>query len=79
MAVDDNIRRARPGQKVVYVVRGDGKELWRSAPLGADDAPVSFDIAVTGVKKLELAVESGDDESRFGGLPADWIKPVLTR
>ncbi len=79
VAVDDNIRRARPGQTVVYVVRGDGKELWRSAPLGADDAPVSFEVTLTGVKELELAVESGDGESRFGGLPADWIKPLLKR
>ncbi len=79
VAVDDNIRRGRPEQTVVYVVRGDGRELWRSAPMGADDAPVSFEVSLTGVKELELATESGDGESRFGGLPADWIKPLLKR
>ncbi|NLE35274.1 MAG: hypothetical protein GX622_09235 [Bacteroidales bacterium] len=79
VAVDDNIRRARPGQTVVFVIRGDGRELWRSTPVGADDPTTAFEVSLEGVKELELAVESGDGESRFGGLPADWIKPVLKR
>jgi hypothetical protein len=79
VAIDDNIRRARPGQTVVFVVRGDGRELWRSAAMGPDDPKAGFEVPVVGVKVLELAVESGEGESRFGGLPADWIKPVLKR
>ncbi len=79
VAVDDNIRRSRPGQTAVFVVRGDGRELWRSEPVGPDDSAVSFEIPVTGVSTLELAVESGDASSRYGGLPADWIKPVLKK
>ncbi len=79
VAIDDNIRRARPGQTVVFVVRGDGRELWRSAAMGPDDPLAALEVSVAGVKELELAVESGDGESRFGGLPADWIKPVLKR
>ncbi len=79
VSVDDNIRRQRPGQTVVFLVMGDGKELWRSAAMGPDDPTAGFDVPVAGVKELELAVESGDGESRFGGLPADWIKPVLKK
>jgi len=79
VAIDDNIRRPRPGQTVVFVVRGDGRELWRSAAMGPDDPLAALEVSVAGVKELELAVESGDGESRFGGLPADWIKPVLKR
>ncbi len=79
VAVDDNIRRQRPGQTVVFIIRGDGRELWRSEPVGPDDPAVSFDIPVTGVSSLELAVESGEVSSRSGGLPADWIKPVLKK
>jgi hypothetical protein len=79
VAVDDNIRRARPGQTVVFVVRGDGTELWRSSPMGADDPQSAFEVSVAGVKVLELSVQSGDGESRFGGLPADWIKPLLKK
>ncbi len=79
VSVDDNIRGARPGQTVVFIVSGDGRELWRSTPMGADDTQVAFEVSLEGVKELELAVETGDGESRFGGLPADWIKPVLKR
>ncbi|MHC1730623.1 MAG: NPCBM/NEW2 domain-containing protein [Bacteroidales bacterium] len=79
VAIDDNIRRARPGQTVVFVVRGDGTELWRSTAMGPDDPNANFEVPVAGVKELELAVESSEGESRFGGLPADWIKPVLKR
>jgi hypothetical protein len=79
VAVDDNIRRSEPGQTVVFVVRGDGRELWRSEALDGDHPVVSFEIPVSGIKNLELAVQSNNDKSRFGGLPADWIKPVLIR
>jgi len=61
------------------VVRGDGRELWRSGAMGSDDPQALMEVSVEGVKELELTVESGDGESRFGGLPADWIKPVLKR
>lgn len=79
VAVDDNIRRSEPGRTVVFIVRGDGRELWRSEALDGDDPVVSFEIPVSGIKNLELAVQSNNDKSRFGGLPADWIKPVLIR
>ena len=79
ISVDDNVRRSRPGQTVVFVVRGDGRELWRSGAMGSDDPQALMEVSVEGVKELELTVESGDGESRFGGLPADWIKPVLKR
>lgn len=79
VAVDDNVRRERPGQTVVFVVRGDGRELWRSSAMGSDDPVATFEVSLEGIKELELAVESGDGESRYGGLPADLIKPLLKR
>ncbi len=35
-----------------FVVRGDHRELWRSAPPGADDAPVEIEVPVSGIRNL---------------------------
>jgi hypothetical protein len=43
-----------------FVVRGDGRELWRQRVRGADP-PVSVQVAVEGVSRLELAVEFGEN------------------
>ncbi|HUW91533.1 MAG TPA: NPCBM/NEW2 domain-containing protein, partial [Bacteroidales bacterium] len=80
VSVDDNIATGQPGQTVTFVVMGDGNELWRSAPLGAEDAPVEIDVPVAGIRKLMLSVEGqGEGRSRRGGLPADWARVYLLR
>jgi len=81
VGVDDNTPNSQPGQTIVFVVRGDDRELWRSAPLGIDDAPVEIEIPVSGIRKLVLSVEGqgGEGRSRRGGLPADWVKIFLIR
>ncbi|HSO77506.1 MAG TPA: NPCBM/NEW2 domain-containing protein [Bacteroidales bacterium] len=80
VAVDDNITAAQAGQTVTFVVSGDGKELWRSAPLGPDDAPLEVEVAVGGVRKLMLSVEgSADAGARRRGLPANWARVFLIK
>jgi hypothetical protein len=39
---------------VVFVVRGDGKELYTSPPFGVGSKPVNIDVDVSGINKLEL-------------------------
>ncbi len=46
------------GAQAVFVVLGDGKELFRSPAMGPRSKPVSIDADLSGVKTLELAVES---------------------
>ncbi|RBP35878.1 NPCBM/NEW2 domain-containing protein [Roseimicrobium gellanilyticum] len=60
---------------VVFVIKGDGKELWRSKTIKED--VVTFDLTVTGIRQLELVVENaGDDDRSDWGL---WLDPELTR
>ena len=80
VCIDDNIRRIREGEAVVFVVRGDGRELWRSHPMSAGDESVSLEVPVAGTKYLELLVErSGERTSGFSRLPADWVKMSLVK
>lgn len=61
---------------VVFVIRGDGKELWRS-PLTKSGAAVAFDVSIVGVTQLDLIVEDGGD-----GRASDWavwLDPRLRR
>ncbi|MBE0666439.1 MAG: NPCBM/NEW2 domain-containing protein, partial [Bacteroidales bacterium] len=51
---------------MVFVVRVDHRELWRSAPPGADDAPVEIEVPVSGIRKLVLSAEGqGEGRSRL--------------
>lgn len=61
---------------VVFVVLGDGRELWRSATVKAlGVVPVS--VSVEGVKSLELRVENaGDGNASDWGV---WLEPTLRR
>lgn len=55
---------SRMGQRgsVVFVVRGDGKELFRSKVItGAEAKPVEVKVSVEGVKLLMLQVTNADD------------------
>ena len=61
---------------VVFVVKGDGKELFRSA-LVKDHVRRDAEIDVDGVKTLELITEDGGDDNRSDH--SIWIEPKLTR
>ena len=61
---------------VVFVVRGDNRELFRSA-LIRDHQHRQLEVDVTGVRRLELIVEDGGD-----GVGSDWgiwVDPTVGR
>jgi len=60
---------------VVFVIKGDGKELWRSK-LTKHNQVRHYDIKLNNVKSLELIVEDDGDKSSDWGL---WLEPVLER
>lgn len=73
MGLDDV--SGRDGGSVVYVVKGDGKELYRSQVIRSMATPVAAKVRIAGVKKLELIVtDAGDDISSD---EAYWIQPAL--
>lgn len=60
---------------VVYIVRGDGKELYRSPVIRAMTSPVLASVPIAGVRKLELMVNNGGDT--IASDEAYWIDPRL--
>ncbi|WP_071134752.1 NPCBM/NEW2 domain-containing protein [Millionella massiliensis] len=66
--------KVSPGS-AVFVVRGDGKELYRSATIGNGQAPAEIDIPLKGVGLLELTVEPTSDGP--SGDHALWIDPRI--
>ncbi len=61
---------------VVFVVRGDGKELFRS-PVVKESRQHALNLSLEGVHELELVTENaGDGASNDWGV---WLSPVLER
>ena len=61
---------------VVFIVRGDGRELLRSPPV-RDAMPRTVDVDVSTVDRLELIVtDAGDGSASDGAL---WVNPRLSR
>ncbi len=65
----------RPG-RVQFVVRGDGRELFRATMSGVDN-PKSLRVPVAGVERMELLVDFARDEDT--GDRADWADLRLVR
>ncbi len=66
----------RHAGSVVFVIKADGKELFRSEPI-KDHKLREATVSVVGVKRLELVVENaGDGNSSDWGV---WIEPQLSR
>ncbi len=61
---------------VVFVIRGDGKELFRS-PLVRDHSVRRFRVDVSGIDRLELLVDDGGDGRNNDW--AVWLVPELER
>jgi NPCBM/NEW2 domain len=61
--------------KVVYVVIGDGQELYRSPPLRVGSEPQPIDINVTGVLRLRLLAEMEHYNWEFNDRNAFWVNP----
>jgi alpha-galactosidase len=62
--------------RVQFVVRGDGREMFRATLSGADE-PKPLRVAVAGVERLELLVDFARDEDT--GDRADWASLRLIR
>lgn len=61
---------------VVFVIQGDGKELWRSKKI-AEATPAVFNIDVSRIKELTLTVEdAGNGNGSDWGV---WLEPTLER
>jgi hypothetical protein len=58
LGVDDRVAGSGGPRRteVVFVVRADGEEVYRSAPLIRSDPPVALNLDVSGVKRLDLIV-----------------------
>jgi len=69
------VQDGHPGS-VVFVVKGDGKELFRSSLIKANQVQ-SLDVDVSGISKLELMTENGGDGTN--GDWGVWLEPTLQR
>lgn len=74
IGVDDE---AKGKGDVVFVVHGDGKELFRSRNITGESDPVSVRLPVEGVKELKLTVDFGKDLDTMDR--AAWADAVLVR
>lgn len=72
IGIDD---AARPGGNVVFRVLGDGQPLLDSGPVTGADAPQRVSVSVSGVDKLTLIVDPGDNADV--GDWADWADARL--
>jgi len=62
---------------VIFVIEGDGKELYRSQVLRCGDAPVEVRVPISGVKRLVLIAEDAGDG--ISADHADWANARLLR
>lgn len=60
---------------VIFILKGDGKELYNSGLMRADDTPETIDIKLNGIKILELIAEASKDGP--SGDHAVWIAPTI--
>ena len=61
---------------VVFIIKGDGKELWRSRRMKAP-AIAKYSVDLSGVSELSLEVQDAGDGNRSDwGL---WLEPILQR
>ena len=63
--------------KAIFIIQGDGRELYRSKPRGRFDLPESVTVSIDKINKLTLMIET-EGASNYG-LHADWLRPSLTR
>lgn len=66
--------KVSPGS-AVFILKGDGKELYQSGVLRAGDAPQRVDVDLKGISLLEMIVEPTDDGP--SGDHALWIAPQI--
>lgn len=60
MGMDDLARNSAVTSSVLFTVFGDDRVLWEGEVL-ATDPPIDLDLEITGVRRLKLTVDFGDD------------------
>ncbi len=71
------IQRGGNAGSVIFVIKGDGKELYRSSLIRFPDGEFPVDIDVSGIQTVELITEPGGDGT--SGDWGIWISPTLLR
>jgi len=69
VGVDDEVNHNKAAS-VEFLVIGDGKTLWRSGVMRADNAAKLCEVDLTGVNSLVLEVTDAEDDNSFDH--ADW-------
>ncbi len=64
-------QRFKDNTRVIFTVRGDGKELYRSPPVEWNSPPIPLDVDVTGVKSLRLEIMN-ESMWNFYASSVDW-------
>jgi hypothetical protein len=62
---------------IVFVVEGDGRELFRSPLMRRDTQPTPIEVGIGGVRRLALIVEDGGDG--IGADHGNWADARLLR
>ena len=60
---------------VKFVVKGDGKELWKSNTVHGSDGAIKIDLEIKGIQLLELIVEDNGDG--VSGDHANWANATI--
>jgi hypothetical protein len=63
---------------VVFIVEGDGRELWRSGEVRKDSPPQPVRVSVTGVRALVLRTVSAAG-GKPGGAAVNWCDGRVMR
>lgn len=75
---DNSTQPARENTSVIFIVRGDGAELYRSQPFRYGSPPAVLDVDISGIETLRLEVARG--LSPFDAVAsADWADLRLER
>jgi pimeloyl-ACP methyl ester carboxylesterase len=70
--------KQKDGTQVYFVVRGDGKELYRSPTFKWDSAPVEMTVPIVGIKTLELEV-ANEATWHNAAISVDWADVRLEK
>ena len=63
--------------KAYFIILGDGRELYRSKPMGKFDLPGTVKVKIVNVNTLTLKIIKAQES--IVGLHADWLSPTLTK
>ncbi len=80
IGIDDATEGENADKEVEFIIKGDGKELWKSGPMKKADSPKNVEVDISGIKVLTLTV-TGPQMRGYGrgGIRAGWADPVVRR